>query len=150
MDIAKWSCRTCQSGALVWIFQCSSQSNSYISLLLFYSEWLDTWDSATLRSAEKREFFGEKIRRPPFCLLPSKSWLKSSPSVSSVAQNFKTKMWEEKKHPTKRYLEPRAWPLGILWSLWPTIPSWNLIIFLHKTGVLSVCRLHRTHFRTRG
>lgn len=123
---------------------------TYISLPLFCSEWLDTWDSATLMSAERRELFGEKIRRPPFCLLASKSWLKSSPSVSSVAQNFKTKMLEEKKSiPLKGIwnLEHDHWIYN--GDLWPNLPFWNLIIFLQKTGVLSVWRLDRTHFRTR-
>lgn len=89
-------CRTFQRGVCVlcvggWVFQCSSQS---IRLLLYCSEWLDTWATARLTSAE-RELLGEKDQRPPFCLLPSKSRLKNSPSVSSAAQNFKTK--REKK-----------------------------------------------------
>lgn len=75
----------------MWLLQCSSQSIPLISLLLYCSEWLDTWASARLTSAEGEELFGEKDQRPPFCLLPSKSRLKNSPSVSSAAQNFKTK-----------------------------------------------------------
>lgn len=94
MGINHWSfqiCRTFQRGVCVWVFQCSSQSILLISLLLYCSEWLDTWASARLTSAEREELFGEKDQRPPFCLLPSKSRLKNSRSVSSAAQNFKTK-----------------------------------------------------------
>lgn len=120
----------------VCVFQCRSQSIPLISLLLYSSERLDTWASARLTSAEREEVFGEKDQRPPFCLLPSKSRLKNSPSVSSAAQNFKTKR------------EKRALPSP---SHTPAGPRYfSPHDSLHETELCSLCQLDLTTLRTRG
>lgn len=87
----------------VCVFQCSSQSIKLISLLLYCSEWLDTWASPRLTSAEK-EVFGERDQRPPRCLLLSVPAGENSSSVSSAAQDFKTKWKRKKRNPTESSL----------------------------------------------
>lgn len=144
MRINYWSfqiCRTFQSGLWVSVFQCSSQSILLISLLLYNSEWLDTWASARLMSVEREELFGEKDQRPSFCLLPSKSRLKNSPCVSSAAQNFRTKrgksillklLWSRVHDQWIEYRKP--WLNHSLCTLagpvwFSRFPEWNRTVF---------------------
>lgn len=103
MDITKWSCRTCQSGVRVCIFQCSSQSN-----LHFITAVLS-------RVARYLRFSHSHVCREEGTLWGKDQKASFLPAAFKVVAKKQPKWEEKKKHPTKRYLEPRAWPLDILW-----------------------------------